>query len=670
MKKIVLTILVVFLFEHLSAQQNGIINNSDSEFVKFKSTNIGDCVWTEGFWADKFRIAEETMVPYMGELLTGDVGHALNNFKITAGLKKGEHKGTKWHDGDFYKWMEASMYIYAQNKDVNILNDLDKYIDIIGKAQASDGYLQTQVQITDLERFGNRQHHEMYNSGHLYTSACMHNRITGKSNFLEIAIKHANHLYDMFMPQPDHLKRFGFNQTQIMGLVELYRTTKDKRYLELAELFINMRGKSKVAPDDTAGYKFIGDMVQERTPLRKAKTAEGHAVLALYFYAGAADVAAETGEQALIDALDRLWSNVVNKKMYVTGALGQTHHGVSKHVDMIHEGFLNEYMMPNLSAYNETCANVCNSMFSYRMLGLHGESKYADIMELVLFNSALSGISVEGKDYFYANPLRVSHSGYDPGNDTEFDVRQPYINCFCCPPNLVRTIAKVSGWAYSLSENGLAVNLYGGNKLKTKLLDGTKIQLKQETQYPWEGQVNITIEACKREAFDILLRIPDWANGSEILVNGNAVNSKITTGTFTTINRKWRKGDVISLNMPMDIKLLEGHPLIEEVRNQAAIKRGPVVYCAESPDLPKGTDILDVYLPVKSKLTATYKPDFLGGITTVKGDVKLRKDKKTGMYREMSDLKWETHKMQFVPYFTWANRGEAEMSVWLPVLLE
>ena len=401
---------------------SGIIDNSNSPHVKFKSINIGDCQWTDGFWADKFKTAEKVMVPYMGELLTGDVGFALDNFKIAAGLKEGKHKGMKWHDGDFYKWMEASMYVYAQNKDEKILEELDEYIEIIGKAQAPDGYLQTQVQITDLERFGNRQYHEMYNSGHLYTSACIHNRITGKTNFLDIAIKHADHLYKEFMPQPDHLKRFGFNQTQIMGLVELYRTTKDKKYLELAELFINMRGKSEVRPDKTASYKFIGDMVQERTPLRKAKTAEGHAVLALYFYAGAADVVAETGEKALLDALDRLWSNVVDKKMYVTGAVGQTHHGSSSHVDMIHEGFINEYMMPNLTAYNETCANVCNSMFSYRMLGLHGESKYADVMELVLYNSALSGISVEGKDYFYANPLRVSHDGYDPGNDTEFDV--------------------------------------------------------------------------------------------------------------------------------------------------------------------------------------------------------------------------------------------------------
>ena len=670
MNKSTILLFTLLCFGSLFSQEKGIINNKDSKYVTFKSINIGDCEWTDGFWADKFKIASEVMIPHMGTLLTGDIGHALNNFKIAAGLKKGKHQGMKWHDGDFYKWMEAEMYIYAQNKDEKILAELEEYIAIIGKAQLADGYIHTKVQIEEkTKRFDDRQNHEMYNFGHLYTSAIIYNRITGKTNFLDIAIKNANLIYDTFKDDEKKLAYFGFNQTQIMGLVELYRTTKDKRYLELAELFINNRGKFKSEIKNASSYA-RGDMVQERTPLRKAKTAEGHAVLALYFYAGAADVVAETGEKELLAALDRLWENVTDKKMYVTGALGQTHHGVSKNVDMIHEGFLSEYMMPNLSAYNETCANICNSMFSYRMLGLHGESKYADIMELVLFNSALSGISIEGKDYFYANPLRVCSTGYDPGNDTEFDVRKPYISCFCCPPNLVRTIAKISGWAYSLSPNGVAVNLYGGNTLATKLQDGSTFKLTQETQYPWKGAVKFTVEACKKEAFDILLRIPDWAIGSKVAVNGKAVNTNVAAGKYLTINRKWKKNDVISLEMPMDIKLLEGHPLIEEVRNQAAIKRGPIVYCLETPDLPKNTSILDAYLPFESPLTATFKNDLLGGITTIEGAIKVRKDKKVGMYREMKNVEWETVKTQFVPYYSWSNRGKSEMSVWIPVLWE
>ena len=360
----------------------GIINNTNSPYVKLKSIDLGECQWTEGFWAEKWKQAEKVMVPYMGNLLKGDVGHGLNNFKIAAGIKEGKHEGEWWHDGDFYKWMEACMYIYAINKDENIVNDMDEIIDIIGKAQLDNGYLSTPIIIDEnLKPFSNRKYHELYNSGHLLTSACIHHRVTGKLNFLNIAIKHADYLYKLFVPITDHLKRFGFNQTQIMGLVELYRTTNDKKYLELAEQFINLRGSYDIVEDNTTEGYPIGDMVQERIPLRDETKAVGHAVLALYYYAGAADVYAETGEKALIDALDRLWEDVTHKKMYVTGAVGQTHYGRSPRLDKIEEGFIDEYMMPNMTAYNETCANICNAMFNYRMLTLTGDAKHGDIME-------------------------------------------------------------------------------------------------------------------------------------------------------------------------------------------------------------------------------------------------------------------------------------------------
>ncbi|WP_157638254.1 glycoside hydrolase family 127 protein [Flexithrix dorotheae] len=674
MKIQIIAILSLISINLTFAQEKGIINNGKSPYVKLRSVNLGDCQWTEGFWADKFKIAEKSMVPYMGSLLCGDTGHALNNFKIAAGLKEGEHKGMHWHDGDFYKWLEASMYIYAQNGDKKILEEVDQYIEIIGKAQEADGYLQTQTQLRDhVDRYENRRFHEMYNTGHLLTSACIHYRISGQRNFLDIAIKHADLLYTIFMPETKQFGRFGFNQTQIMGLVELYRTTGDKKYLELAERFINNRGKYKVEHHPTTQGYPIGDMVQERTPLRESDEAVGHAVLALYYYAGAADVYAETGEKALIDALDRLWENVTYKKMYVTGAVGQAHYGASTNRDMIQEGFINEYMMPNMTAYNETCANVCNSMFNFRMMGLHGESKFADVMELVLYNSALSGISLEGKDYFYANPLRMIHNTRDyeaHANVTESAHREPYLACFCCPPNLVRTIAKLSGWAYSLSDNGLSVNLFGGNKLDTKLLDGSSIKLTQETQYPWNGAVKITIDECKTDAFEIMVRIPDWAVGTKLLVNGKNAGVKAVAGNFATIKREWKKGDVISIDMPMDINFVEGHPRIEEVRNQVAIKRGPVVYCVESPDLPKDTDILDVYIPGNAKLDVKYNPDFLGGVSTINGNIYLRSDGGEGMYRTIKKPAWKTLKTQFVPYYAWSNRGTAEMTVFMPVVWE
>ena len=649
-------------------QPQGIVNNAESPHVVLKSINIGDCQWTDGFWADKYRLCEEVMVPYMGTLLKGDIGHGYNNFKIAAGLKEGEHKGHWWHDGDFYKWMESAMYVYGVNKDEKIVEELDEIIEIIGKAQEDDGYLSTHVTINGFDRFSNRQYHELYNSGHLLTSACIHHRVTGKTNFLDIAVKQADYLYGVFQPRPKELARFGFNPSQIMGLVELYRTTRDARYLELAEIFVNMRGDGPVqAP--TVNPRFEGDMCQDRVPIREETEAVGHAVLAMYLYAGVADVYAETGEKALIDALERLWANVTDKKMYVTGAVGQAHHGASSRVDFVHEAFIDEYMMPNSTAYNETCANIGNAMFNWRMLSLKGESKYADVVELVLYNSALSGISSDGMHYFYANPLRMNREGRDYSRTpTETAVRLPYIKCFCCPPNLVRTIARSSGWAYSLTENGIAVILYGGNKLDTQMLDGSKIRLKQDSQYPWDGAVKITIEECEDKPFEMLLRIPEWAVGTRIAVNGRDAGVEAVPGTFSRIELAWKAGDVVALEMPMDITLIEGHPRIEETRNQVAIKRGPVVYCIESPDLPKNTDILDVYLPVPSDLKAEYQPEFLGGLTTISGNVALRKDKKEGMYRTLVKPEWETIQTQFVPYYSWCNRGQSEMTVWMPIV--
>lgn len=666
MKRLLALTILLCLANTAGAQERGIVNNTNSPHVKLKSIDMGHCRWTSGFWGDKFRVCEETMVPHMGSILKGDVGHAYDNFKIAAGLKEGEHGGTNWHDGDFYKWMESAMHVYAVTKDPAILEELDECIEVIGMAQEEDGYLSTQVTLSDKGRWTNRQHHELYNSGHLLTAACIHHRVTGKRNFLDIAIKHADYLYKTFKDQPPELARFGFNQTQIMGLVEMYRTTGNKEYLHLAEVFINMRGRVKPEPDDTAWYKTIGDMVQERTPLRKSDEAVGHAVLALYYYAGAADVASETGEKAVINALDRLWNNVVHKKMYVTGACGQTHHGASSKVDMVHEAFIDEYMMPNLTAYNETCANICNAMFSYRMLGLHGEARYADIMELVLYNSALSGISADGTHYFYTNPLRRTH---DHSMDTtDQRTREPYINCFCCPPNLVRTIAKSPGWAYSLSENGVAVNLYGGNVLDTHLQDGSKLRLTQETQYPWDGWIAITVDECKDAPFEMLLRIPGWAEEASITVNGEPVGVEAAPGTFARITRRWKSGDVVTLDLPMPIQLMEGHARIEEVRNQVAVKRGPVVYCVESPDLPEGTDILDVYLPEESRLEARYRRECLGGMTTITGDVLLRESQKDDMYRAMKKPSWKPVRVQFMPYYAWSNRGESEMTVWLPII--
>ncbi|MGJ8680899.1 glycoside hydrolase family 127 protein [Paraglaciecola sp.] len=654
------------------AHNKAINANSASPYVKLKNINFGDCTWTKGFWAKKTQKAIDVMIPYMGGVLCGDVGHALNNFKIAAGMKEGEHQGMYWHDGDFYKFMEAKTYAYALTKEDSILKELDEYIDILAKAQEPDGYLQTQIQLRpDADRYENRKYHEMYNTGHLFITACAHHRLTGQDNFLDLAIKHAELLYTIFYPDTKHFQRFGFNQTQIMGLVELYRTIGEVKYLKLAQKFIDRRGTYEIEHDSTTvGYP-IGDMVQERTPLREETDPVGHAVLALYYYAGAADVYAETGEAALVTALDRLWESVTQKKMYATGAVGQTHYGASANRDMIEEGFIDDYMMPNLTAYNETCANLCNAMFSFRMLGIHGEAKYADIIELVMHNSGLSGISVEGKDYFYANPLRMLHGtrDYDAHADvTETPNREGYLACFCCPPNLVRTISNLSGWAYSLSDNGVHVNLYGSNQLDTTLADGSVIKLSQDTEYPWKGLVKLTVDSCKAEAFDIALRVPGWATGATITINGKDAGVETIPATYAVLNRKWQQGDVIIIDIPMEATFIEGHQRIEEVRNQVAIKRGPVVYCVESPDLPEEASVLDVYVKGDTELNVNYQSDFLGGTATITADTYLRSTEQGPMYSAVKKPDWQEGKTNFVPYYAWSNRGTAEMTVFVPVV--
>lgn len=644
----------------------------EGRFLRWKNIPIGHARWKDGFWSNQFEKAYKVMVPYMGKVLCGEIGHALNNFKITAGEKAGVHQGMYWHDGDFYKFMEAICHVYAVTKDPNLLEELDEYIRIIGKAQEPDGYIQTQIQLrSEVDRYENRKYHEMYNTGHLLISACIHYRVTGKRNFLELAIKQADLLCVLFLPESKHFGRFGFNQTQIMGLVELYRVTSEEKYLMLAEKFIDNRGKySVVHHSTTEGYP-IGDMVQERIPLRESTEAVGHAVLALYYYAGAADVFAETGEKALLDALDRLWDNVTQQKMYVTGAVGQAHYGASSNRDMIEEGFIDSFMLPNLTAYNETCANLCNAMFSYRMMGIHGKSKYADIIELVMFNSGLSGIGQSGKDYFYSNPLRMVNHARDyhsHENATETPHREPYLSCFCCPPNLVRMIANLSNWAYSLTENGLAINLYGGSRLESKLNDGSEIVLEQKTLYPWEGTVHLTLEKCREESFDIHFRIPDWADGATLTVNGEPWQEEPKPGHYLTIGREWKSGDKIFINFPLEVALVEGHPRIEEVRNHLALKRGPIVYCLESPDLPEGTSILDVYLDGANPWKPEFEPELLGGICTLMGTLLLRKNNQTTLYGKVTQPEFEAIESRLVPYYAWSNRGQSEMSVFLPVV--
>ncbi|NQT51338.1 glycoside hydrolase family 127 protein, partial [bacterium] len=537
----------------------GITDTSRSPHAKLKCLPLDAVRWTEGFWADRFRLCHRTMLPSMEKALHHpDNSACLDNFAVAAGTAEGKHRGTFWGDGDCYKFLEACAHVYAVTRDPKLDALMDRWIDVIAKAQDKDGYLCTQIQLTPKTRWSARHHHELYNMGHLLTAACIHTRATGKDTFVRVATKLADYLYKVFQPRPPRLAAFGWNPSNIMGLVELYRTTRDERYLELAGIFVDMRGTTPSPADDRSP----GDQNQNRVPLRKETTPVGHAVTAAYLYCGAADVVAETGEKALADALDRIWSHMADRRMYITGAIGALHHGVSERGDKVHEAFGRDYELPNRTAYNETCANIGSAMWCWRMLALTGDARYADGMETVLYNSMLSAMSLDGTRFFYTNPLaRAGKQMPLLSNDTP--TRWFTHKCYCCPPSVARTLAKLGGWAYSRSDDGIWVHLYGGNVLRTTLADGTPLTLTQTTEYPWSGAVRLAVAPQQAAAFTLRLRIPAWATGATLTVNGKAVPAAIKPGTYVRIRRTWAAGDVVRLALPMKPRLVQAHPRVE-----------------------------------------------------------------------------------------------------------
>ena len=628
-------------------------------FARLKDVETGAVRWTDGFWADRFELCRGTIIPSMREALEEPKNAAfLENFHVAAGLKQGEHRGTKWSDGDCYKWMEAAAHVYGITGDEDLARQLDELIDVIAKAQEDDGYISTQVQLTERTRWDDLHTHELYNMGHLLTSACVHYRATGKDSFFGVAKTLGYCLCDVFLPRPPELAHFGFNPSNIMGAVDLYRATGEKKYLDLAGTFVSMRGSQPGGSDQN----------QARVPLRKETDAVGHAVTASYLYAGAADVYAETGEQALLDALNRIWEDVVERKMYITGGIGPLHRGLSQRRDSVHEAFAAAYELPNSTAYNETCANIGNAMWNWRMLAITGDAKYADVMEQVIYNTGLSGMSIDGKHFCYTNPLRWY--GEDHGllsNDSAS--RWFTFTCYCCPPQVARTIARMHEWVYGLSDEGVWVHLYGGSRLDTRLPDGSAVKLTQETRYPWDGHVEIAIEEAPSREISVCVRIPGWAEGAEVRVNGEPLSAGAKPGTYAQIKRAWTAGDRIEIDLPMPARLVRAHPRVEALRNQVAAMRGPVVYCLESVDLPEGVNIAEVHMPRDAALTLRHDEHTLGGVTLLEGEARrIASCEWSGeLYKPLADTDGESIPVTLIPYYAWHNRGAAEMTVWLPI---
>lgn len=636
-----------------------------SKYQKLHPLAHDAMAWNQGFWGRLHQLCREKILPSMREALDEpENGAVFSNFYIAAGLREGERKGTMWSDGDCYKYMEACAHIYGLTKEQSILDHLDPLIDVIAAAQEADGYISTPMQLRDdKERWTDLHDHELYNMGHLLTAASVHHRISGKRNFLQIAINLADYLCDVFIPCPPELAHFGFNPSNTMGAVDLYRVTGDDKYLELAQTFVDMRGSQP-------GGK---DLNQSLVSLREETRAVGHAVTAGYLYCGATDVYAETGEAELLTALERIWDNAVLSKMYITGGTSAQHSGASQRPEFggntgpVHEAFGYEYSLPNATAYNETCANIAHAMWNWRMLNLTGDAKYTDIVELVLYNSMLSSMSLDGLRFCYTNPLRWYGEEHPLLSQDTYE-RWRLLYCYCCPTNTARTIALLHNWFYSVSEAGLWLHLYGSNSVNTTLTDGSAIALTQQTDYPWDDMARITIEAAPTHEVSLMLRIPGWCGDASLSINGETSAAPLEPASYVELRRAWKSGDVIELGLPMRPRLIKAHPKAEEIRNHVAVMRGPIVYCLEGTDLPDVVSILDVYAPDDMRLTARREEDLLGGIITINGTARhiTERNGSSALYMEAGNEEEAELDITMIPYYAWNNRGINEMTVWLP----
>ena len=626
--------------------------------VPFTAVKVED-----GFWSPRLETNRKVTVGY--DFKKCEETGRIDNFAVAGGLKEGGFQGIYFNDSDVVKVIEGAAYTLAIHPDPELDRYLDDLIAKIAAAQEDDGYLYTARTIGDPDykfpgRDGGRwshlaSGHELYNAGHMYEAAVEHWRVTGKRNFLDVAIKNADLVCKVFGPdEGQRLDVPGHEEIEI-GLVKLYRATGMARYLDQAKFFIDMRGRK-----DKRG-KIYGAYCQDHKPLVEQTEAVGHAVRGGYLYAGVADVAAITGDKDYIAAIDRIWEDVVSRKLYLIGSVGQ--HGAG-------EGYAGAYKLSNLKAYNETCAAIALALWNHRMFLLHGDSKYADVLERIIYNGFLSGVSLSGDKFFYPNPLacdmkfKFNHGGLE---------RSPWFGCSCCPVNVVRFIPSIPGYVYAVRDDSLYVNLFIGGEGRADLA-GQTVGIRQETNYPWDGGMKITVIPEQAGVFDLRLRIPGWLteplpgdlyrylprkpDGIRLTVNGTPVESLKMEKGYAVLRREWKPGDVVDLELPMPVRRVLSNDKVLPNRGRVAVERGPIVYCLEGAD--HDGKVMDLFLEDEVELTPEKRPEMLGGLTVLTGRAK-RAGRKTdgGVASRPAEL-------TMIPYYAWCHRGANEMAVWLP----
>ncbi|MGV8856602.1 MAG: glycoside hydrolase family 127 protein [Devosia sp.] len=562
-------------------------------------------------------------------------------------------------DSDVGKWIEAASYALAHRRDKDIEDKIEAIVDDFEKAQAPDGYLNCWYLGHEPDkRWTNlRDNHEMYNAGHLLEGAIAYFRVTGRRRWLDIMERYLEHIYSVFGTGPGQKRGYDGHEEIELALMKLYYLTSDRKHLDFATYLINERGRQpphyfdvereargeaeKLQRYTQGNYEYS----QSHKPVREQDKVVGHAVRAMYLYTAMADLAAEIGDAALKHACEVLWDDVMETKMYVTAGLGPSAQN---------EGFTHDFDLPNQTAYAETCASVALIFWAQRMLHLDLDGKYADILELAMFNGALSGLSRDGEQYFYANPLESD------GTPT----RWAWHTCPCCTMNVSRLVASVGGYFLSTAADGVAFHLYGG--IDTELeIAGTTVALREISTYPWSGAITIEVDPAVPTIFDLKLRIPGWCTGAGVSVNGTPVDVSGAVNGYLTINRDWFKGDVVKLDLPMPPVRLYAHPGVIMDAGRIALKRGPLVYCLEEIDNPGGR-VQRLKLPRSAELRTETRADLFDGVVTLKADaLAIREGDWQTLYRSTPPQD-ETATLTALPYYLWANRGQGSMVVWVP----
>ena len=563
-------------------------------------------------------------------------------------------------DSDVAKWLEAAAYSLAMVPDKALERRADRVVDLLAKAQQPDGYLNTHYTVVEPgKRWSNlRDQHELYCSGHLMEAAVAYHAATGKRRLLDVVCRYVDYIDRVFGPGRGQKRGYPGHEGIELSLVKLYHATGRQAYRELARFFVDERGRQPHYFDAEARargeqpeafWQRTYHYCQAHEPVRDQTKIVGHAVRACYLYAGMADVAAETGDRALLRACQRLWANLTERKLYITGGIGSSKDN---------EGFAADYNLPNETAYAETCAAIGLVLWAHRMLHLDPDGRYGDVMERALYNGVLSGVSLSGDRFFYANPLAVR-----PRSGAEYPyTRSKWFGVACCPPNIARLIASIGGYVYSSGKDDVAIHLYVAGHADVDVA-GQTVRIEQKTRYPWDGTVRLTVRPATPATFALRFRVPGWCRKAGVTLNGKALQPDIRKG-YARIQREWKAGDKLVLTFPMPIERIVGHPNVRQNAGRVALQRGPIVYCLEQAD--NGAELDRLALPPDSTLSARFDARLLGGVTVITGKALAREPEHTSheLYRPAGTT-FRSVQFRAIPYAAWANRKPGEMLVWM-----